>query len=97
VVDQALNIDVVYSQPIIYELTPLVSKKAFFFVGGKDTTALGNTRDYRVCKGCWAIIASSAGYRAESHLDEIHGSGTCAVTQALERFHKALTDWLRVE
>jgi hypothetical protein len=42
-VDQSLNIDVVYSQPIIYELTHLVSKKTFFFVGGKDTTALGES------------------------------------------------------
>jgi len=94
----ALLSDMIYSQPVIYELGDL-RMPTLLVIGDKDTTALGKDvapPAVRATLGHYPILGKEAAKRIPNvRLVEFPDLGHSPQIQAPERFHEALLKWLR--
>jgi pimeloyl-ACP methyl ester carboxylesterase len=94
----ALLSDMIYSQPVIYELEALRTP-TLLVIGDKDTTAFGKDvapPDVRATLGDYPRLGKEAAKRIPNvRLVEFPDLGHSPQIQAPEVFNKALLEWLR--
>jgi pimeloyl-ACP methyl ester carboxylesterase len=96
--DSALLYDMIYTQPIYYELEQL-TVPVLLMIGDKDTTAIGKSlapAAVRATLGNYPVLGKAAAARIpRAHLVEFADLGHAPQIQAPDLFHKALLDGLR--
>ncbi len=96
--DSALLYDMIYTQPVVYELGQL-AMPVLLMVGDKDTTAIGKDLAppaIRATLGDYpALGKAAAAHIPHARLIEFPDLGHAPQIQAPARFHAALLDWLR--
>jgi pimeloyl-ACP methyl ester carboxylesterase len=96
--NSALLYDMIYSQPVIYELGEL-TMPVLLMIGDKDTTAIGKDRAPpagRSKLGNYPVLGKAAAARIpHAHLVEFPELGHTPQIQAPDVFHKALLDGMR--
>lgn len=97
--DSALLYDMIYTQPVVYELDQL-QMPTLLMVGDKDTTAIGKDAappEVRVKLGHYPELAkATAAAIPHATLVEFPNLGHAPQIQDPRAFHKALLDWLAV-
>jgi pimeloyl-ACP methyl ester carboxylesterase len=95
--DSALLYDMIYTQPVYYELEHL-SMPVLLMIGDKDTTAIGKALappDIRPTLGNYPALGKAAAARMpHARLIEFPDLGHAPQIQAPERFHQALLSGL---
>jgi len=95
--DSALLYDMIYTQPVIYEIGSL-RMPVLLIIGDKDTTAIGKDLappSVRATLGNYPALGKAAAARIpHAKLVEFSDLGHSPQIQAPERFHKALLDGL---
>ncbi|HEY6989247.1 MAG TPA: alpha/beta hydrolase [Bryobacteraceae bacterium] len=95
--DSALLYDMIYTQPVIYEIGSL-RMPVLLIIGDKDTTAIGKDLappSVRATLGNYPTLGKAAASRIpHAKLVEFSDLGHSPQIQAPERFHKALLDGL---
>jgi pimeloyl-ACP methyl ester carboxylesterase len=95
--DSALLYDMIYTQPVVYELNH-VSVPTLLVVGDKDTTAIGKDLAppaLRATLGNYPALGKAAAAAIpHATLIEFPDDGHAPQIQSPERFHKAVLDWL---
>ena len=95
--DSALLYDMIYTQPVIYEIGSL-RMPVLLIIGDKDTTAIGKDLappSVRATLGNYPVLGKAAAARIpHAKLVEFSDLGHSPQIQAPERFHKALLDGL---
>jgi pimeloyl-ACP methyl ester carboxylesterase len=96
--DSALLSDMIYTQPVVYELGEL-RMPVLLIIGDKDNTAIGKDRaspEVRATLGNYPVLAKKvAAQIPHATLVEFADLGHSPQIQAPERFHKALLEGLR--
>ncbi len=96
--DSALLYDMIYTQPVFYELDQL-SMPVLLMIGDKDTTAIGKNLappSIRASLGNYPVLAKAAAARIpHARLVEFPDLGHSPQIQAPDMFHKALLDGMR--
>jgi pimeloyl-ACP methyl ester carboxylesterase len=96
--DSALLYDMIYTQPVIYELENL-RMPVLLIVGDKDNTAIGKDLappEVRATLGNYSVLGKAAAARIpHAKLVEFPDLGHAPQLQAPERFHKTLLEWLQ--
>ena len=96
--DSALLYDMIYTQPVYYELEH-IAVPTLLMIGDKDTTAIGNNfapPDIRATLGNYPVLGKAAARRIpHAKLVEFPSLGHAPQIQAPDEFHKALFDYLR--
>ena len=96
--NSALIYDMIYSQPVVYELDQL-TMTVLLMIGDKDTTAIGKDLAppaVRATLGDYPALGREAARRIpHARLVEFPNLGHAPQIQAPEAFHKALLDGLR--
>jgi pimeloyl-ACP methyl ester carboxylesterase len=96
--NSALLYDMIYTQPIYYELD-LLTMPVLLMIGDKDTTAIGKNLappSVRATLGNYPVLGKAAAARIpRAHLVEFADLGHAPQIQAPDVFHKALLDGLR--
>jgi pimeloyl-ACP methyl ester carboxylesterase len=96
--DSALLYDMIYTQPVVYELGAL-RMPVLLMIGDRDTTAIGKdlaTPEARAALGNYPALGKTAAARIpRAKLVEFADLGHAPQIQAPERFHKALLEGLR--
>ena len=96
--DSALLYDMIYSQPVVYELGQL-SMPVLLMIGDKDTTAIGKDLAppaIRDTLGNYPVLGkAAAGAIPHVRLIEFPSLGHAPQIQAPDAFHAALLGWLR--
>jgi pimeloyl-ACP methyl ester carboxylesterase len=97
--NSALLYDMIYTQPVVYELHHL-KMPVLLIIGDKDTTAIGKDlapADIRATLGNYPVLGKkAAGEIPHAQLVEFADLGHAPQIQAPDRFHKALLANLRV-
>jgi pimeloyl-ACP methyl ester carboxylesterase len=97
--NSALLYDMIYTQPIIYEL-PNISMPTLLIIGDKDNTAIGKqfaAPDVRAALGHYPELARSAAERIpHATLIEFPELGHAPQIQDPAAFHQALMQWLQI-
>jgi pimeloyl-ACP methyl ester carboxylesterase len=95
--DQALVIEAILVQPVVYEL-PLVKARTLLLIGTKDNTAIGKAwspPDVQQKLGNYLVLGRSAAAAIPgAALVEFEDAGHAPHIQDSERFHEALFSWL---
>lgn len=95
--NQALIVDMVLTQPVVYEF-PILKSKTLLLIGTKDTTAIGkqwSPPEVAVKLGHYDVLGKEAARAIpRSTLIEWDDLGHAPQIQAPERFHDALLTWL---
>ncbi len=95
--DSALLYDMIYSQPVVYEL-PGLAMPVLLMIGDKDTTAIGKalaTPEVQKTLGDYPVLGRAAAARIpQATLVEFPDLGHAPQIQAPDRFHAALLAWL---
>jgi pimeloyl-ACP methyl ester carboxylesterase len=95
--DSALLYDMIYTQPVVYELDQL-AMPVLLMIGDKDTTAIGKALAppaIRPTLGNYPALGKAAAARIPHvRLVEFAGLGHAPQIQAPDMFHKALLDGL---
>ena len=96
--NSALLYDMIYTQPVIYELGAL-RMPVLLIIGDKDTTAIGKDMappEVRAKLGNYPVLGKAAAAEIpHAKLIEFSDLGHSPQIQAPERFHKALLAWLQ--
>jgi len=96
--DSALLYEMIYTQPVVYELGGL-RMPVLLIIGDKDTTAIGKDLappDVRATLGNYPVLGKAAAARIpHAKLVEFTDLGHSPQIQAPDRFHKALLDGLQ--
>jgi pimeloyl-ACP methyl ester carboxylesterase len=96
--DSALLYDMIYTQPVVYELGAL-RMPVLLIIGDKDTTAIGKDLappQVRATLGNYPALGKAAAAQIpHAKLVEFSDLGHAPQIQAPERFHKALLESLR--
>jgi pimeloyl-ACP methyl ester carboxylesterase len=96
--DSALLYDMIYTQPVVYELGAL-RMPVLLIIGGKDTTAIGKDLAppaVRATLGNYSVLGKKAAAQIpHATLLEFPDLGHSPQIQAPERFHKALLKGLQ--
>jgi len=96
--DSARLYDMIYTQPIYYELEQL-TMPVLLMIGDKDTTAIGKNlapADIRPTLGNYPALGKAAAARIpHARLVEFPDLGHAPQIQAPDRFHQALLDGIR--
>jgi len=91
--DSALLYDMIYAQPVIYEIHKL-EMPVLLVIGDKDTTAIGKDLappDIRATLGNYPVLGKKAAAEIpHAQLVEFADLGHAPQIQAPDRFHKAL-------
>jgi pimeloyl-ACP methyl ester carboxylesterase len=94
--DSALLYDMIYTQPVVYELHDL-SMPVLLMIGDKDTTAIGKDLAPPAIKatlGHYSVLGKEAAAQIPHvHLIEFPDLGHAPQIQAPARFHAALLGW----
>jgi pimeloyl-ACP methyl ester carboxylesterase len=97
--DSALLYDMIYSQPVFYELEQL-SMPVLLMIGDKDTTAIGKNlapAAIGATLGNYPVLGKAAAARIpHATLVEFPDLGHAPQIQAPDRFHRALLDGMRL-
>jgi pimeloyl-ACP methyl ester carboxylesterase len=97
--NSALLYDMIYTQPVVYELGKL-AMPVLLMIGDKDTTAIGKNlapAAIRATLGNYPVLGkAAAAVIPHARLVEFPDLGHAPQIQAPEEFHKALLDGLRV-
>jgi pimeloyl-ACP methyl ester carboxylesterase len=97
--DSALLYDMIYTQPVFYELERL-TMPVLLMIGDKDTTAIGKNlapAAIRPTLGNYPVLGKAAAARIpHAALVEFPDLGHAPQIQAPDRFHQALLDGMRV-
>ncbi|CZS92084.1 related to hydrolase [Rhynchosporium graminicola] len=95
--NQALIVDMVLTQPVVYEF-PLIKPKTLILIGAKDNTAIGkqwSPLDVQAKLGHYEVLGPrTAAAIPGSTLIMFPDLGHAPQIQAPDRFHKALMGWL---
>lgn len=95
--DSALLYDMIYTQPVVYEL-PHLTMPVLLVIGGKDTTAIGKALAppaIRATLGNYKVLGREAAAAIpDATLKEFPELGHAPQIQAPDAFHAALLDWL---
>jgi pimeloyl-ACP methyl ester carboxylesterase len=95
--DSALLYDMIYTQPVVYELGAL-RMPVLLMIGDKDTTAIGKDLappEIRATLGNYPVLGKMAAAQIpHAKLVEFPDLGHAPQIQAPERFHKALLEGL---
>ena len=95
--DSALLYDMIYTQPVVYEL-PHLTMPVLLIIGGKDTTAIGKALAppaIRATLGNYPVLGREAAAAIpNATLKEFPELGHAPQIQAPDAFHSALLDWL---
>jgi pimeloyl-ACP methyl ester carboxylesterase len=96
--NSALLYDMIYTQPVFYELGQL-TMPVLLMIGDKDTTAIGKNLappSIRPTLGNYPVIGKAAAAQIpHAHLIEFHDLGHAPQIQAPDIFNKALLDGMR--
>jgi pimeloyl-ACP methyl ester carboxylesterase len=96
--DSALLYDMIYTQPVVYEL-PSLRVPVLLMIGDKDTTAIGKDLtppEVRAELGNYPALGKKAAAQIpHAKLVEFADLGHAPQIQAPERFHKALLEGIR--
>jgi pimeloyl-ACP methyl ester carboxylesterase len=96
--DSALVYDMIYTQPVVYELGAL-RLPVLLMIGDKDTTAIGKDMappEVRAALGNYPALGKAAATQIpHAKLVEFPDLGHAPQIQAPERFHKALLEGLQ--
>jgi pimeloyl-ACP methyl ester carboxylesterase len=96
--DSALLYDMIYTQPVVYELGAL-RMPVLVMIGDKDTTAIGKDLappEVRATLGNYPVLGKMAAAKIpHARLVEFADLGHAPQIQAPERFHKALFEGLQ--
>src|ERR1700722_2985241 len=96
--DSALLYDMIYTQPVVYELGAL-RMSVLLMIGDKDTTAIGKdlaSPEVRATLGNYPVLGKMAAAQIpNAKLVEFPDLGHAPQIQAPERFHKALLEGLQ--
>jgi pimeloyl-ACP methyl ester carboxylesterase len=96
--DSALLYDMIFTQPVFYELEQL-TMPVLLMIGDKDTTAIGKNlapAAIRATLGNYPLLAKAAAARIpHAALVEFPDLGHAPQIQAPDRFHQALLDGMR--
>jgi pimeloyl-ACP methyl ester carboxylesterase len=96
--DSALLSEMIYTQPVIYELSAL-RMPVLLIIGDKDTTAIGKnlvSPEVRATLGNYPVLGKAAAAQIpHAKLVEFPDLGHAPQIQAPERFHKALLEGLQ--
>jgi pimeloyl-ACP methyl ester carboxylesterase len=96
--NSALLYDMIYTQPVFYELDQL-TMPVLLMIGDRDTTAIGKNLAppaIRATLGNYPVLGKAAAARIpHAHLVEFPDLGHAPQIQAPDVFHKALLDGLR--
>lgn len=96
--DSALLSDMIYTQPVVYELGEL-RMPVLLIIGDKDNTAIGKDRaspEVRATLGNYPVLGKKAAAQIpHATLVEFPDLGHSPQIQAPERFHKALLEGLQ--
>ncbi len=97
--NSALLYDMIYTQPVFYELKDL-AMPVLLMIGDKDTTAIGKNLAppaIRATLGNYPVLGkAAAAVIPHAHLVEFPDLGHAPQIQAPDDFHKALLDGLQV-
>jgi pimeloyl-ACP methyl ester carboxylesterase len=97
--DSALLSDMIYTQPVVYELSAL-RMPVLLMIGDKDTTAIGKglvSPEIRATLGNYPVLGKTAAAQIpHAKLVEFPDLGHAPQIQAPERFHKALLEGLQL-
>jgi pimeloyl-ACP methyl ester carboxylesterase len=97
--DSALLYDMIYTQPVFYELEQL-TMPVLLMIGDKDTTAIGKnlaSAPIRATLGDYPVLGKAAAARIpHAVLVEFPDLGHAPQIQAPDRFHRALLDGMHV-
>ena len=97
--NSALLYDMIYTQPVFYELDQL-TMPVLLMIGDKDTTAIGKNlapAAIRPTLGNYPVLGKAAAARIpHAALVEFPDLGHAPQIQAPDRFHQALLDGMRV-
>jgi len=95
--DSALLYDMIYTQPVVYEL-PHLGMPVLLIIGDKDTTAVGKNlapAAIRPTLGNYPVLGRQAAAAIpNATLKEFADLGHAPQIQAPDEFHAALLDWL---
>lgn len=95
--NQALVVDMVLTQPVVYEF-PLLKPKTLLLIGAKDNTAIGKAwspADVQAKLGHYDVLGpQTAAAIPGSTLIVFEDLGHAPQIQAPDRFHAALLGWL---
>ncbi len=95
--DSALLYDMIYTQPVVYEL-PHLTMPVLLIIGDKDTTALGKAlapAAIRATLGNYPVLGrQAAAAMPNATLKEFAALGHAPQIQAPDAFHAALLGWL---
>ncbi|KAL2071837.1 hypothetical protein VTL71DRAFT_13072 [Oculimacula yallundae] len=95
--NQALIVDMVLTQPVVYEF-PLIKSKTLILIGAKDNTAIGkqwSPPDVQAKLGHYDVLGpKTAAAIPGSTLVMFPDLGHAPQIQAPDRFHEALMGWL---
>jgi pimeloyl-ACP methyl ester carboxylesterase len=96
--DSALLYDMIYTQPVVYELSAL-RMPVLLIIGDKDTTAIGKDLappEVRAVLGNYPVLGKQAASQIpHAKLVEFPDLGHAPQIQAPERFHKVLLDGMQ--
>jgi pimeloyl-ACP methyl ester carboxylesterase len=96
--DSALLSDMIYTQPVVYELSAL-RMPVLLMIGDKDNTAIGKnlvSPEIRATLGNYPVLGKAAAAQIpRAKLVEFPDLGHSPQIQAPERFHKALLEGLQ--
>jgi pimeloyl-ACP methyl ester carboxylesterase len=96
--DSALLSDMIYTQPVVYELSAL-RMPVLLMIGDKDNTAIGKnlvSPEIRATLGNYPVLGKTAAAQIpHAKLVEFPDLGHSPQIQAPERFHKALLEGLQ--
>jgi pimeloyl-ACP methyl ester carboxylesterase len=96
--NSALLYDMIYTQPVVYELGDL-AMPVLLMIGGKDTTAIGKNfapPAIRPTLGNYPVLGrEAAALIPHAKLVEFPDLGHAPQIQDPETFHKALLGWLQ--
>jgi pimeloyl-ACP methyl ester carboxylesterase len=91
--NSALIYDMIFSQPIVYEL-PLLKMDTVLMIGDADTTAIGSDLappDVKAAIGHYSVLGKQAAQRIpHARLIEFPGMGHAPQMEDPEAFHRAL-------
>jgi pimeloyl-ACP methyl ester carboxylesterase len=96
--NQALIVDMVLTQPVVYEFH-LLKPKTLLLIGAKDNTAIGaqwSPPEVRAVLGHYAVLGPQvAAMIPNATLFEFPDLGHAPQIQAPDRYHEALLGWLQ--
>ena len=96
--DSALLYDMIYTQPVVYELD-MLRMPVLLMIGDKDTTAIGKdfaAPEIRATLGNYPALGKKAAAKIpHAKLVEFPDLGHAPQIQAPERFHRALLEGLQ--